>query len=269
VTTADATHELRKRPVAGRGRIIGWPGGSVWIGRGVGPVQEHAHHAIQISLAMEGRFRIQADGWPAPRETAGMVVMPDRHHSFDGCGAAIATLFVEPNSSRGAALRQRFAGFDVVLLPETEVREAVQHLQAQYDAAAPDDLLAQYAQGAVCRIAGNPAMAPSDDPRITNALAWMRDRLSSTIRLEDVAAAVHLSPGRFRHLFVAQTGTSFRAWLLWARVDQAVAAAFKGRSWTEAAHDAGFSDAAHLTRTCRRVFGLAPTMLVPEDVGRK
>jgi len=54
--------DSRKRPVAGIGRIIGWPGGSLWIGRHLAPIQEHAHHAIQISLAMEGSFRIQADG---------------------------------------------------------------------------------------------------------------------------------------------------------------------------------------------------------------
>jgi AraC family transcriptional regulator len=270
LATTDATHELRKRPITGIGRVIGWPGGSLWIGRHLAPVQEHAHHAIQISLALEGTFRIRAAGWPQAAETRGMAVLPDRHHAFDGCGATIATFFVEPNSSRGAALRQRFAGFDIALLSDAEAREAVQFLQAQYEAGAPDDVMAQYAQGAVCRIAGNPAIAPSEDPRITAALAWMRERLDTSIRLEDVAAAVHLSPGRFRHLFVAQTGTSLRAWLLWARVDQAVTAAFRdGRTWTEAAHDAGFADAAHLTRTCRRVFGLAPTMLVAEDVGRK
>jgi AraC-like DNA-binding protein len=195
-----------------------------------------------------------------------MVVMPDRHHTFDGCGATVATLFVEPNSSRGAALRHRFGETDVALLPDDETHEAVQHLHAQYLAGAPDALMAQHAQGVVCRIAGDPAMAPSEDPRITSAIAWMQARLAASIRLEDVAAAVHLSPGRFRHLFVAQTGTSLRAWLLWARVDQAVTSAFRdGRSWTEAAHDAGFADAAHLTRTCRRVFGLAPTMLVAEE----
>jgi AraC-like DNA-binding protein len=265
LATAVTQQEARKRPIAGIGRIIGWPGGSLWIGRHLAPVQDHAHHAIQMSLAMEGKFRIRAEGWPAARETKGMVVMPDRHHTFDGCGATVATLFVEPNSSRGAALRHRFAGTDVALLPDDEVHEAVQYLYAQYDAGAPDDVMAQYAQGAVCRIAGNPALAPSEDPRITSAIAWMHARLSTPIRLEDVAAAVHLSPGRFRHLFVAQTGTSLRAWLLWARVDLAVTSAFlDGRSWTEAAHDAGFADAAHLTRTCRRVFGLAPTMLVHE-----
>jgi AraC-like DNA-binding protein len=257
--------EARRRPIAGVGRVIGWPGGSLWIGRHIGQVQDHAHHAIQISLAMEGNFRVQADAWADWRETKGMVAMPDCRHRFDGRGAAIATLFVEPSSARGAALRARFSGFEVALLSDAETDDAVKHLYAQYIAAAPNDLMAQFAQGAVCRLAGNPAMAPSQDPRITTALAWMRARLARPIRLEEVAAAVHLSPGRFRHLFVAQTGTSLRAWLLWARMEQAVTSAFQGRSWTEAAHESGFADAAHLTRTCRRIFGLAPSMLVPED----
>lgn len=261
--------ESRKRPVAGIGRVIGWPGGSLWIGRHLAPVQDHAHHAIQISLAMEGSFRIQADGWPEARATRGMVVMPDRRHRFDGCGASVATLFVEPNSARGAALKARFAEFDIALLSDSEAREAVRYLHGQYTAAAPNDLMAQFAQGAVCRIAGNPAMAPSEDPRITAALAWMHGRLTTPIRLEQVATAVHLSPSRFRHLFVTHTGTSLRAWLLWARMAHAVESAFQGRSWTEAAHEAGFADAAHLTRTCRRVFGLAPTMLVPEQASGK
>lgn len=259
--------ESRKRPVTGIGRVIGWPGGSLWIGRHVAQVQDHAHHAIQVSLAMAGDFRIQGAGWPEPRATRGVVVMPDRRHRFDGAGATIATLFVEPNSKRGAALRTRFAGFDLCLLPDDEVRDAVQFVQAHYEAAAPDALLLQAAQGAVCSVAGNPPAAPVDDPRITSAIDWLQARLATPIRLDDVAAAVHLSPSRFRHLFASQTGTSLRAWLLWARMEHAVESAFQGRSWTDAAHEAGFADAAHLTRTCRRVFGLAPTMLVPEQVG--
>ncbi len=265
MASVNAGLEARRRPVAGVGRVIGWPGGSLWIGRHLGQVQDHAHHAIQISLAMEGAFRIRAGNWSDWRDTRGMVVMPDRRHRFDGRGAAIATLFVEPASARGAALRQRFGGADVALLPDREVREAVAHLHAHYQAAAADDLLAGLALGAICRLAGNPAVAPSQDPRITTALAWMRKRLAHPIRLDEVAAEVHLSAGRFRHLFVSQTGTSLRAWLLWTRMETAVAAAFHGRSWTEAAHEAGFADAAHLTRTCRRMIGLAPTMLVPES----
>ena len=62
---------------------------------------------------------------------------------------------------------------------------------------------------------------------------------------------------------MAQTGTSFRAYLLWTRLNVAIQFAMAGRSWTEAAHAAGFADSAHLTRTFRRMFGMNPAALVP------
>lgn len=266
--TADhAPPERRKRPIAGVGRIVVWPGASVWIGRHVGAVSDHAHHALQISLALEGQFRIQAAGWPDWLQTESAVVMPDRTHRLDGCGTSVATLFVEPNSIQGAAIRQRFGHLDIGRLTAVEAELAVAALREQYEADAPDAVLAQYAQGAICRVAGDPRAPPESDPRITTALSWMRERLATPLRLQGVAEAVHLSPGRFRHLFVAQTGTSFRAWLLWARAEAAIAAATLGTPWTDAAQDAGFADAAHFTRTCRRVFGIAPTMLVFQEPG--
>lgn len=248
----------------GTGRVLIWPGGSLWAGRKVGVVPEHAHHAIQVSLALEGRFRASARTWPQARETAGMIVMPDQRHSIDGCGGTLATLFVEPNSFAGAALRARFAGMQLALLTDAESESCAALMRDEFLSGAADSRLAGFARAAICRIAGDPLVAPRTDPRISAALAWMRARLATPMRLKDVAAVVHLSPGRFRHLFVAQTGTSFRAWLLWARAEHAIAAANRGMSWTAAAQEAGFADAAHFTRTCRRVFGIAPTMLAFE-----
>lgn len=260
----EAVSGAPKRALAGIGRVIVWPGGSLWAGRHVGQVREHAHHAIQISLALEGRFRGRARSWTASRETAGMVVMPDQSHCLEGCDSTIATLFVEPNSVAGAALRKRFAAIDVALLTDEEAEACADRLRGEYLSGAPDDRLTGFARAAICRIAGDPLTAARPDPRITAALEWMRLHLATTMRLQDVAAVVHLSPGRFRHLFVAQTGTSFRAWLLWARAEHAIAAANRGMSWTDASLHAGFADAAHFTRTCRRVFGIAPTMLAFE-----
>lgn len=256
------------RVPVGIGRVLAWPGGSLWVGRRVGRVPEHAHHAIQVSLALEGRFCASARLWPQPCETSGMVVMPDQRHSIDGCGATLASVFAEPHSFAGAALRARFAGMPVALLADAESESCAVLLRDEFLSGATDARLAELARAAICRIAGDPLRAPPADPRITLALAWMRARLATPIRLQDVAAAVHLSPGRFRHLFVAQAGTSFRAWLLWARAEQAIAAANHGMSWTAAAQEAGFADAAHFSRTCRRVFGIAPTMLSFEASAR-
>jgi len=37
--------------------------------------------------------------------------------------------------------------------------------------------------------------------------------------------------------------------------------AMAGASWTGAAHEAGFSDSSHLTRTHKRMFGIGPTAI--------
>jgi AraC-like DNA-binding protein len=53
-----------------------------------------------------------------------------------------------------------------------------------------------------------------------------------------------------------------RPYLRWLRLRQALELAAGGTSLTQAAQDAGFSDAAHLTRTMRRHFGVAPSNVV-------
>ena len=102
------------------------------------------------------------------------------------------------------------------------------------------------------------------DPRLARALTYIRAHIRNSIALGDVAAAVALSESRFRHLFVAETGSSFRAYLLWLRVNLAIEAATAGASWTEAAHGAGTADSAHLTRTYKRVFGIEPSAVRPQ-----
>ena len=49
--------------------------------------------------------------------------------------------------------------------------------------------------------------------------------------------------------------------MLWLRLERAVAVFAAGGSLTDAAHAAGFADSAHLSRTFRRMFGLAPSSL--------
>ncbi|WP_405182572.1 helix-turn-helix domain-containing protein [Nocardia sp. NBC_01377] len=51
---------------------------------------------------------------------------------------------------------------------------------------------------------------------------------------------------------------SLRRYILWLRLSRAIAHTAAGHNLTESAHAAGFSDSAHLTRTCRAAFGMPP-----------
>jgi AraC family transcriptional regulator len=262
-TQIETGAKASRRPIAGIGRVLLWSGGSLWIGRDAGRGETHAHHAIQIALAMESGFLMGA-GNRAWREYSGAIVTPHRPHRFDGCGQRMAMIFVEPETAQGRALMERYAPADIADLERDTVQALVDPLRTAYAAGAQNEVLIAMAQHVVAALAGHVPCVGSVDPRISRAIAWVRARLNAPVSLKDAAGVANLSPSRFRHLFVAQTGVSFRAYLLWARVETAVGAAMSGQSWTAAAQQAGFADSAHLSRTCRRMFGFAPATLIKE-----
>lgn len=259
------------KPIIGVGCVLLWSGGSLWIGRSTGRAEAHAHHAIQISLALSGRVMLRSDAAADWTGYAGAIVLPHQRHQFDGTGEMVAQLFVEPETVQGRALLLRYTGTPIHALPGEALAALVAPLHAAYTRGAKDETLVATGQRLLELLVGVEPTPFSVDPRITRAIAHMRSRLSAPITLTEAAAVAHLSPSRFRHLFMAQTGISFRAYLLWARVEAAVGAAMGGVSWTEAAHTWGFADSAHLSRTCRRMFGIAPTMLLrePQVEGRR
>lgn len=244
------------------GRVHLWHGGSLWIGRGHGRSDWHAHHALQIAVAIDGvcMFRDQADG--AWSEFRGAIVRSHRPHQFEVEGATMAQLFIEPETVEGRLLSERFVA-DISPLPDAPRRAMARLLGDALHRRAPADQMIAAARAATLLLADAAAPATPGDGRIDRAIAHIRSRIGAPIKLGEAAAAAGLSPGRFRHLFVAQTGTSFRAYLLWTRLNVAIQFAMAGRSWTEAAHAAGFADSAHLTRTFRRMFGMNPAALVP------
>jgi len=252
------------RVIAGIGRVLLWQGGGLWIGRSAGPVQTHAHHAIQVSLALTGTVRFRAAERETWREYHTALVMPHEPHQFDGNEQSVAQLFVEPETAQGRALLERHGGSQIVSLDDGLSEQVRQTLHLAYAARVSDEALVAAGRKAVTLLSGSdPALQV--DPRITRAIEWMRERLHSTVSLAEAARIAHLSPSRFRHLFMAQTGISFRGYLLWVRVKSAVGTAMSGVSWTDAAQAWGFADSAHLSRTCRRMFGIAPSSLIREE----
>jgi len=252
------------RTIVASGRIHFWHSGSLWIGSGQGRSEWHEHHAHQLALALDGEFRFRAErnaGW-----TRFQAVIVPSHcpHEFELDGATVAHLFVEPESIEGRALSRQFSGQGISALPQPTARESADRLLDAFRGNAGADAMRAVARGAVVSLAGttrSTATDPAGDARLARALVYIRSRVRTPVPLAEAAAVAALSPSRFRHLFVQETGTSFRAYLLWLRINAAIEAAMAGASWTEAAHEAGFADSAHLSRTHKRMFGIEPTAI--------
>jgi len=245
-----------------RGHVYFWQGGSLWIGRGKGRSDRHAHHAFQIALALVGVCHFRSDRAEEWLEYQGALVRSERPHEFEVDGATMAHIFVEPETTEGRALSERLTKGDIMSLPEPERGSIAGLLLDAYEARLDYSEMVSVAKAAVAILTAGLASRTSVDPRVVRAIDHMKANMRDSVSLAAVASVVALSPSRFRHLFVQETGTAFRAYLLWLRINLAIESSMAGKSWTEAAQDAGFSDSAHLTRTFKRMFGIAPASLV-------
>ena len=247
--------------VAGRGRILVWEGASLWVLEGAGEhagTDYHAHHAIQITLSLVGRFELRAGG--ECEAGPAVAVAPDTSHIFSAEGRA-AFLVVEPESTTGQALlAATFRGSALARLSAERLAAPMAALSSAFDEGAGDATLIEISHDILSILAG-PAPSRAPHPRVEAMRAYALANLDAPPALTEAASAACLSPDRARHLFVERTGLPFRTWVLWLRIQRAVELYAAGASLTVAAHEAGFADSAHLSRTFRRTFGLPATAL--------
>lgn len=237
-----------------------WEGGFLLVASAQGIVPAHAHHAIQIVIALEGLVALAGpDGvW---RTSRNVVVRPDVEHSFDCNGAVGAMVFVDPESSDGAWLLASLTQ-DISVVPDARLDAVVHELRAVADA--PDEVADL--EGLIRRAVHHlrPGRAPERrlDARVTTVLDAIRASDDLRISLSDAAARAFLSPSRFAHLFRDQVGLPFSRYMLWRKMTRAMVAIGSERTLAAAAHAADFADAAHLTRTFYQMVGMAPSVLM-------
>lgn len=249
-----------------RTRISIWEGGSLWIvdalpNTGTAPrsTDWHAHHAIQVTLGLGGWFQLDT-AQRRVRDDA-VAVAADVSHSFQAEGL-VAILFIEPESRAGRAIaRGLLPQGDMAPVPAGALGDFCSRAVAAW--AGPEEDVAsleELGRDLIRRMAEDSAADPPDR-RVDRMLAFAAAHIEGPLSLADVVAGSGLSASRLSHLFAQQTGLPFRTYLLWLRLTRAVETVAAGGSLTEAAHEAGFADSAHFSRTFRRMFGVAPTQL--------
>lgn len=213
----------------------------------------HRHHAAQIVVAPAGaEYQTVAGTW---QRAHGVVVPPDVPHAHRS-SAATALLFLEAESAawRHSLLRTHAADAAHAWSPSPAALHAAAGLLHHASAAS--------AQAFCTAVLGaDTSDPPALDPRVLATQDYIAARLDTPLRLAAIARHVHLSSGRLAHLFRHATGITLRRYILWRRLRTATEAALRQHTLTEAAHRAGFADAAHLSRTFRAMFGIPPSLL--------
>lgn len=248
--------------ITGAGDFISWDGGCLFIGRAHHIVPVHAHYAIQIAFGSEPGIQFRASDDDTWTSYDGAIIASRQPHSMDARHVTFdAVLFVEPETREGRALSERYLPSGIVSLGRETVEALAKPLFSAWQDQRTEEAIVHAARGAIQTFTGGIIPRVVSDERVLRAVAYIRSHLEGALTLEEVAGEACLSPSRFRHLFVEETGMALRPYILWHRFLRVWDLLMDGASISSAAHAAGFADAAHLTRTSRQMFGFPPSAL--------
>ena len=229
--------------------------------RGPGwPAAHHAHHSMHFVLALDGRLRVRTSPRGRWATAAGVLTSPDTPHAIDARGVEAQVIFFDAESDVGAALWPAIQA-PMRLISEAERTELLRGVEDFRSLGSAD--AARWARRAATTLGLTPrATTRVLHPGVRRLLARLRTAgVDADTSLQGLAEAVGLSPGRLMHVFTESVGIALRPYLSWLRVQRAACAILSGASLTEAAHLAGFADAAHMGRTFRRRLGFVPSTL--------
>ena len=181
----------------------------------------HAHYAHQWMHSLGAPLIVELAG---ERHTVRQVLIASlQPHAIVDAPAPVLTVYAEPLRVSAATLRQA--------VTSTDPDSIAAALQAQ-------------------------ARTSWLDARVRRALDEVDALLSGKVSADAVAGAAHLSLSQLERLFTAQLGLPVRRLVLWRRLRLAIRLTLLGSNLTQAAHAAGFADAAHFSRTMRSLFGV-------------
>jgi AraC-like DNA-binding protein len=214
----------------------------------------HRHHCVQLVATTEGTLRIRGGHGDRWKRWGAALVRPDAHHEIDARGATLLIGFIDAESEWGAALCDAIRS-DISRISPRRLADWRRAWGATPDASRVE----RWVRHELLRHRRPVTIHAGVD----RAIHSLRERLGrrEDLSLRSVSAVAGLSPSRFMHAFTESVGVPLRPYILWLRLQRAACELVEGATATEAAHNAGFSDAAHLTRTFRRMLGLTPTQL--------
>lgn len=242
-----------------------WEGKFIYIGKSIS-TYTHANHAVEISISLGKPMKINRghDLW---QESQGIIIGADENHEcMIPLGNGVIHIGLDPESLFARKLTDKFLQGDAIsFLAEDKVSNFVnkikQVLNENKDSSRILDILNEF----FSQLLGVPCLtieAEAMDSRIRKIIFLLKESHEDKFSLKQLANVVGLSPGRLVHLFKEQVGIPIRRYALWIKLNRAVLAIVQEKNLTEAAHNAGFADSAHFSRTFLRMFGVPPSEIL-------
>jgi AraC-like DNA-binding protein len=217
----------------------------------------HSHACAQLTVALSGALRVRERARGPWRSCRAVIVKSGADHEIDGRGAVVLMGFIDAASTLGAAVTAR-------LRSTTGIVSRADATRWRLALGDPETLDAARVKRWLVTTVMRDTPRTRVHPKVEYVMRMLQDRPldTRTTSLVHLSKLAGLSPSRFAHVFTESMGTPLRPFVRWLRLRRAARELVSGRSATHAAHVAGFADAAHLTRTFRRMLGGTPRILI-------
>lgn len=202
-----------------------------------------------------------ADGTRVQCTAALVAPHVSRRLDVDGCG--LLSLNLDPASIAYRMLAKRMGGHGIQPVDARRFGRLRDDFEPAQCGALSGCQLQSLSDGLVQTMTECPELQVPIDPRIERVLRALRER-AGQIALKELSCVACLSPDRLTHLFAQQVGVSVKRYALWAKVRRTVQQFTVPRALTDVALVGGFTDAAHMSRTFQRYFGLAPSFIAKQ-----
>lgn len=213
----------------------------------------HQHHAIQIILSIGDKFRVQLENKII--HSKAIIIDSNIEHRLTGKNDTQISLLIEPESLYGKAITSNILYKKNVLifdytLPNIFYAQLKNYVLSKHTHIEDIiDLIFNYLNISISSL-------KEIDERVKTVVRIIKKSDQKQFTICNLANYVYLSESRLQHLFKEQIGISIKRYLLWSKMVDAIRIIANNNNFTFAAHKAGFADSAHISRTCKRMFGI-------------
>jgi len=210
----------------------------------------HKHHSIQLVISnSDSSFHIETGDDSV--ESKSYFINSNITHKVSSNNGSIMLLLLEPESYYGELIAQALQNSHQHINLSTDLLTTIN--KAHY----ADDFCINNVIEAIFKALNIKLdLKSTEDKRIIKVINFISNLNNKVVKPSKLAKIVHLSESRLQHLFKQKKGLSIKRYLLWKKMIDGVNAVISGNNFTFAAHEAGFSDSAHMSRTFKAMFGL-------------
>ncbi|XDD49832.1 helix-turn-helix domain-containing protein [Leptospira sp. WS92.C1] len=216
----------------------------------------HEHYSVSLILSKDRafRFRTGSTDWI---ESKSILVRPNVEQQLEASGEDVFILLFDPDSIRIRGTLFEFPAEYLELDPDSYQRILKFLSPPQCE---PEAVFLW--KQILNELKKENAIRKERDPRIEQVLKKLSQSIPENPSIEELTESTGLSESRLIHLFKEEVGIPMRKYIQWLRIKACVLHLSAGSTLTAAAHEAGFADQAHMSRTFREMFGLKPSLFL-------